>query len=181
MLLCQTLVGQVSPREQKPDTRPVAEWKARIPDIQKIMKESKEGTCYGAPIPTIVDAFGLSTDRLSVALVDYCSAGAYVDSLIPMLLDHGRPVQATMRGADRKNLQYEFVSGASAMHSRFVNLVAEENAIYDGFTDNDNQGQMSLCGIKAYVWNSQSRTFDLNMPLSKSATAEYCRRLRAQR
>jgi len=178
---CPALLGHVSARAQKPDTPAVAEWKARIPEIHKTLEESNEELCHGAPSPTIVDAFGLRSDPLSVALVDYCSSGAYTDSMIPMILDHGMPVQARIRGADGKNVQNEFASGASAMHSRSVRLVAEKKAIYDASSDNDGQGRIAQCEIKAYVWNEKTRTFDLSVPLSRSAGAEYCRRMRAKR
>jgi hypothetical protein len=180
LFFSQALGAQASAGAQKTDSRAVAEWKARVPEIQMILGASNEETCYGAPSPTILDAFGLSTDRLSVALVEYCSSGAYTDALIPMVLDHGRPVKAKIRSVDGKNLQSEFVSGASAMHSRSARLVAEKNAIYDRFTDNDNEGKIATCGVKGYVWNARSRTFDLNTSLSKSASAEYCRHMRAE-
>lgn len=177
--LCQASVAQAPARVQKPDTPALAQWRARVPAIQKTLEAGSEANCRGAPAPGIVDAYGLSTDQLSVALVDYCSGGAYTDSLVPMLLDRGRPVQAHFRDSKGKYIQTEFVSGASVMHSRAAKLVADKKAIFDEFTESDDQGKIASCDVKAYVWNAHSRTFDLNLPLSKSASSEYCLRMRA--
>ncbi|MBS1802307.1 MAG: hypothetical protein JST28_03020 [Acidobacteria bacterium] len=179
VLLCWELTAQKSTRTLKPDAPAVLEWKTRIALIQKTLEGANEERCRGAPAPEIVDAFGLESGPLSVALVDYCSSGAYTDSLFPMILDHGKPVQATFRDIEGKKVHREFVSGASAMHSRSVELAASEKAIFDCFTDNDAQGRIAECGVKAYVWNAKSRTFDLDNRRSKSASAEYCQRMRA--
>jgi len=175
LLFCQQLTGQDGVRIQKSNDRAVIEWRARIPAIQKMLEDANEDSCRGAPAPEIVEAFRSTSDGLSVALVDYCSAGAYTDALFPMILAHGTPVSARLRGADGKKIPNEFVMGASAMRSRSLKLAANEKAIYDCFTENDGQGKTSVCGVKAYVWNAKSRTFDLNTRLSKSASAEYCR------
>lgn len=172
---CQQVTGQDGLRTQKLDDRAIIEWRARIPAIQKTLESANEESCRGAPAPEIMDALGLRSERLSVALVDYCSSGAYTNSLFPMILAHGKPVQAKFRDTNGKNILHEFLTGASAMHSRSVKLAANEKAIYDCFTDNDGQGKTAVCGVKAYVWNAESRTFDLNTRLSKSASAEYCR------
>ncbi|WP_109488189.1 hypothetical protein [Occallatibacter savannae] len=176
----QGSTAQVPGGVQKPNAAALAEWRARVPEIQKLLEASDEQNCRGAPAPEIVDAFGSSKEGLSVALVDYCSGGAYTDSLIPMLLVEGKPAQARFRGANGKAIRVEFMSGASAMHSRFVELGAEQKAIYDRFTENDGAGKVASCGVKAYVWNAQSRTFDLDFRLSRTASADYCRRLRAK-
>ena len=96
-----------------------------------------------------------------------------------MFLDHGRPVAARFRDANRKNTQPEFLDGASVMHSRVTKLVVEKEAIFDEFTESDNEGKIAACGVKAYVWNPHTRTFDLNISLSRSATDEFCRTIRA--
>lgn len=176
MLFCRVSIAQ----PPKFVSAAVSEWRARVPAIQKRLEASDEENCRGAPAPEIVDAFGLRGDRLSVALVEYCSRGAYTDSLFPMLLDRGKPVLARFRGADGKEIQTEFLSGASVLHSRGVKLVAEKKAVFDEFSETDNQGKIATCGVKAYVWNPRTRTFDLDVRLSKEESAVYCRGIRAE-
>jgi hypothetical protein len=55
-----------------------------------------------------------------------------------------------------------------------VKLVPEKNAIYDIFSDNDRAGHLAKCGVKAYVWNVNAKTFDWNARLSRRAGRDYC-------
>jgi hypothetical protein len=175
VLVCGILSAQ---RTIKPDSPALAQWKARLPSVQKTLEESDEENCRGAPPAGIVDAFGTSGDAVSVALVAFCTGGAYTDSITAMRMDQGKPVLARFRDARGKNVEIEFLDGASAMHTVGVKLVAEKKGIYSYFADNDSEGKPAQCGVKAYVWNGRSRTFDLDPRLSKTASAEYCRSLR---
>lgn len=172
--------AQTAPRVIKPDGPAVAQWEARASSIQKRLEESDEEDCRGAPPAGIVDAFGTSGDSLSVALVDFCGQGAYTDSIVVMRMDHGRPVLAKFRDAKGKYIENSFLSGASVMHAVDVKLVAEKKAVYDSFADNDAEGKPAQCGVKAYVWNAKTETFDLDLRLSRSASATYCRSLRGK-
>jgi len=165
-------------RTIKPDSPSLAQWKARASSIQKTLEESDEENCHGAPAAGIVDAFGTSGDALSVALVDFCGPGAYTDSIVAMRMDHGEPVLAKFRDAKGKEVGNGFASDASVMHTVGVKLIAEKKAIYDFFADNDAEGKPAQCGVKAYVWNARNMTFDQDLRLSKTASAEYCRSLR---
>ena len=161
----------------KPDSPAVALWRPLAPSIQRRLEERDEN-CVGAPAAGIVDAFGMSDDALSVALVDFCGRGTYTKSIVAMRLDHGKPVLAKLRDAEGKIVEKEFASGASAINTVDVKLVAEEKAIYDLFAQNDSNGKLAKCEVKAYVWNGKSQTFDLDSRLSKTMSAEYCRSLR---
>ncbi len=177
VLVCGILSAQ---KTIKPDSPALAQWKARLPSVQKTLEENDEENCRGAPAAGIVDAFDLSSDALSVALVDFCGRGAYTDSITAMRMDHGKPVLAGFRDSRGKKVEVEFLDGASAMHTVGVKLVGEKKGIYSYFADNDSEGKPAQCGVKAYVWNGRSKTFDLDLPLSKTASAEYCRSLRGQ-
>lgn len=178
VLLCAALSAQTPRRAIKPDSPAVVQWKAHASSIEKTLEENDEENCRGAPAAEIIDAFGTVSDALSVALVDFCGRGAYTDSIVVMRMDHGKPVAAKFRDAKGKTVENGFASGASAMHSVNVKLVAEKKAIYDFFADNDAEGKPAECGVKAYVWNARNMTFDLDLRLSKAAGAEYCRSLR---
>jgi hypothetical protein len=175
---CVASSAQTPARTVKPDSPAVAQWKARVSSVQKILEESDEENCRGAPLAGIVDAFGVSGDPLSVALVDFCGGGAYTDSIFVMRMDHGEPVPAKFRDAKGKTAEKEFLIGASAMHTVGVKLVAEKKAIYDLYAEGDSDGKLAQCGAKAYVWNAKTKTFDLNLRLSKTATGEFCREMR---
>jgi hypothetical protein len=154
-------------------------WRPLAPSIQKMLEDNDEN-CVGAPPAGIVDAFGMSSDALSVALVDFCGRGAYTDSIVAIRLDHGKLVLAKFRDTKGKIVEKEFVSGASAINTADVKLVAEKKAIYDLFAQNDSTGKLATCGVKAYVWNAKTETFDLDLRLSKTSSSEYCHNLRGQ-
>jgi hypothetical protein len=168
------LSAQSIPRISMPDSPAVAQWKDRLSSIQKTLQERDEN-CYGAPAPSVIDAFGVSGDALSVALVDFCTGGAYTDYIVAMRETREGPVIARFRDAKGKSVENGFASGASAMHTVDVKLVEAKKAIYDVFAENDSEGKPARCGAKAYVWNAKSETFDLDLRLSKSASDEYCR------
>jgi len=161
----------------KPESPAMAQWRLLAPAIQKTLEESDEQNCRGAPPAGIVDAFA-GNDGLSVALVDFCGRGAYTDAIVVMRMDHGEPVPAKFRDAKGGKVRNGFSIGASVMHSVSVRLVAEKKAVFDSFADSDAEGKPDKCGVKAFVWNARNKTFDLNLQLSKSASAEYCRSLR---
>jgi hypothetical protein len=171
------LYAQTAPKNAMPDSLAVAQWRTRVSSIQKILRE-RDDNCYGAPAPEIVDAFGTSGDALSVALVDFCTGGAYTEYIVAMRMAHGVPVPARFRDAKGMHVENGFARGASAMHSVDVKLAVTNNAVYDVFAENDPEGKPAQCGAKAYVWNVKSQTFDLDLRLSKSAGDEYCRILR---
>jgi hypothetical protein len=176
VLLCGPLSAQTA---IKADNPAMVQWKVRASSIHKTLEESEE-SCYGAPPAGIVDAFGTSGDALSVALVRFCGGGAYTDNIVAMRMDHGKPVTAKFRDAKGKIVEKGFASGASAINTVDVKLVAEKKAIYDLFAQNDSNGKLAKCGVKAYVWTAKSQTFDLDLRLSKTASTEYCRSLRGQ-
>jgi hypothetical protein len=178
---CEACYAQTPARTVKPESPAVSQWEARVSSIQKSLEESDEQNCRGAPSAGIVDAFGVGTDELSVALVDFCGRGAYTDAIVVMRMDHGKAVPARFRDAKGKKVGNGFASGASVMHTVGVRLVAEKKAIYDSFADSDAEGKPDKCGVKAYVWNARSKTFDMNLQLSKSASVEYCRSLREKK
>jgi len=179
MCSCEAWCAQTAPRAVKAHSPAVAQWKTRVTSIQKTLEESDEN-CVGAPAAGIVDAFGVNGDALSVALVDFCTGGAYTDWVVAMRMDHGKPVTAKFRDANGKTVENGFASGASAMHRVDVKLVAAKKGIYNVFVENDSEGKPAQCGAKAYVWNAKSQTFDLNLRLSKTAGAEYCSSLRGR-
>jgi hypothetical protein len=74
---------------------------------------------------------------------------------------------------------FGFAQGAFVMHTTDAKLVPEEKAIYDIFSDNDGEGHVAKCGVKAYVWNGSAKAFDLNAHLSRKASRRYCRSLTA--
>ena len=161
----------------KPDTPAVTQWRSLTPSIQKTLEAENEN-CAGTPGAEIVDAFGMRGDPVSAALVHFCGGGAYADNIVAMRFDHGKPVLAKFRDARGEKVENGFASGASAMHSADVKLVAEKKAIFVRFADNDAEGRPDKCGVKAYVWNARAGTFDLDPQLSNTASMDYCRSLR---
>jgi hypothetical protein len=176
VFFCQTPFGQTAARVRKPDTPAVIEWKAMLPQIERIL----EGFPCGRHLSyAVVDAFGTKADKLSVALVDSCQDGAYTQSVVAFRLEHGKPVLAKFRDANRKHVENAFLNGASVMNSADVKLAPEKKAIYDMYAGSDPEGRPAAkCGVRAYVWNGGSGTFDLDTKLSKTAGVEYCRSLR---
>jgi hypothetical protein len=174
------LSAQVSSRPRKPDSPAVVQWKARTPAIEKALSRDK---FFGVPEwpVAVVDAFGGSDDKLSVVLVVCGHGGAYSDAIVALRLERGQPVLAKLRDAKGKHVENGFLIGASVMHSVDVKLVPEKKAIYDMYSESDSDGRPAAkCGVKAYVWNSKSRTFDLDTRLSRTASEDYCRSLRSE-
>jgi hypothetical protein len=172
--------AQIAAKPIKPDSPALVLWRARASYIQKTLEETEEESCYGAPAIEIVDAFGVRDDALSVALVDFCTGGAYTDRIVAMRMDHGKPVLAELRDENGKTVENGFSRGASAMHSADVKLEATKRTIYELFANNDSGGKPALCSGKAYVWNARRQTFDLDLQLSKNASTAYCRSLPGQ-
>lgn len=162
-------------RPVKPDTPDVIEWKQRMPAIQRLLDKDPQFHC---PTPhsraDILDASGTASDGLSVALVDWCAGGAYTDWIVALRLKDGRPVLAEFRDDKGKPIPNGFAQGASVMHSVDVKLVPEKNAIYTSFWDNNSQGKLAQCSVKAYVWTAKSETFDFNERLSHITQSAYC-------
>jgi hypothetical protein len=167
-----------TPRPRNPDSPAVVQWKARTPAIEKALSRDESLVVAESPV-VVVDAFGESYDELSVVLVDCCRGGAYSDAIVALRLEAGQPVLAKFRDAKGKHVENGFLIGASVMHSVDVKLVPEKKAIYDMYSESHPDGRPAAkCGVKAYVWNSKSRTFDLDTRLSQTASVEYCRSLR---
>jgi hypothetical protein len=135
-------------------------------------------TCPGDLNVHVLDAFGMTDDDPSVALVDFCDGGAYTDWIVVMRMEHGQPVIARFRNRIGKSIPNGFASGASVMHSVDVKLIPARKAIYERFADNDSEGKLARCGVKTYVWNPRTRTFDEDKRLSRVASDDYCRSLR---
>lgn len=177
VLFCHVSMGQTASRVQKPDSPAVTEWKAKLPQIERILENFPCGRHVSY---AVVDAFGTKGNELSVALVDSCQDGAYTQSVVAFRLEHGEPVLAKFRDAKGKQVENSFLRGASVMNSVDVKLVPEKHAIYDMYAGSDPEGRPAAkCGVKAYVWNTHSRTFDLDLQLSKAAGQEYCLSLRS--
>ena len=169
-----------TPRPRNPDSPAVVQWKARTPAIEKALSRDESLVVAESPV-VVVDAFGESYDELSVVLVDCCRGGAYSDAIVALRLEAGQPVLAKFRDAKGKHVENGFLIGASVMHSVDVKLVPEKKAIYDMYSDSHPDGRPAAkCGVKAYVWNSKSRTFDLDTRLSPTASEDYCRSLRSE-
>jgi hypothetical protein len=167
-----------TPRPRNPDSPAVVHWKARTPAIEKALSRDESLVVAESPV-VFVYSFGESNDELSVVLVDCCRGGAYSDAIVALRLEAGQPVLAKFRDAKGKHVENGFLIGASVMHSVDVKLVPEKKAIYDMYSDSHPDGRPAAkCGVKAYVWNSKSRTFDMDTRLSQTASAEYCRSLR---
>jgi len=121
--------------------------------------------------PAIVDAADFSsTDHTSAALVDWCAGGASSDAILAVNLEQGRPVLSRFLNANGQEQKVEFLSGASAMHSSGVKLVAEKNAIFDSYCEYAESEKAFRCKIAAYVWDPNVQAFKLDMKLSRQAT-----------
>jgi hypothetical protein len=176
--LTTELRPQVSSRPRNPDSPAVVQWKARTTAIEKALSRDKFFCVPEWPV-AVVDAFGGSDDKLSAVLVVCGHGGAYSDAIVALRLEAGQPVLAKFRDAKGKHVENGFLIGASVMHSVDVKLVPEKKAIYDMYSESHPDGRPAAkCGVKAYVWNSKSRTFDMDTRLSQTASAEYCRSLR---
>ena len=126
----------------------------------------------------IVDAADFG-DGPTVALVDWCHGGAYMDWIVAMQLEGNEPVLSSFIKPNGSLEDIEFLQGASVMHGADVKLAPEKNAIYRIQWDNDQEQHLS-CGAGAYVWNRKMRSFRLNAELSKQATRTYCQKVRQQ-
>jgi hypothetical protein len=179
VLLLVSTAGMRQQRLATPHAAAIAKWKALLPAINKVLEKHnlKCHTEWIPPIwsPQIVDAAEFSSgDHVSVALVDYCNGGAYTDWIVAMILEDGRPALSRFRKANGQDERVEFASGSSVMHSLCAELVPGKDAIYDFHWDYGQTGSLQDCGIKAYVWNTETKTFRLNTELSKHATQSRC-------
>jgi hypothetical protein len=165
----------------KLDSPAVTEWEARIPAIQQVLGDNPLYHCANPkPHTNILDAFGLAGSQLSVALVDWCPGGAYTDWIVAMRLQSGQPIVAQFRDTNGEQVPNGFAQGSSVMHSVDVQMVPDKNAVYDFYSDNNGEGKLWHCRVKAYVWNAETKTFDQSIRLSKLATVQYCAKLREQ-
>ena len=117
---------------------------------------------------------------MPAALVGYCLRGAYTEWVVAMRLEAGEPVLARSRQSNGEVRDLGLAQGASAKHGVDVRLVPEKNAIYDIEWDNDDTHPLAQCTVNAYVWDSNSKTFDWNAELTKQATQSYCLTLQEQ-
>ena len=147
LLVCST--GLTQQQLTKPHAAAIAKWQALVPVIDTVLAKHNL-KCHGEWETSIVDAIDISSDDTSIALVDWCNGGAYTDWIIAMNLEGDRPVLSRFRNANHQIEHVEFASGSSVMHSIGVELV------------------------KAYVWNKKTRTFRLDIALSKHATQSRC-------
>lgn len=167
------VAAQITPITAK-HAAAISKWNDRASSIEKTLIQNKI-TCPLKFDVQVLDAFGLTDDDPSVALVDYCPGGAYADWIVAMRMEHGQPVMAGFHNENGQNISDGFASGASAMHSIDVRLCPEKKAVYEEFADNNSEGKLSRCGVKAYVWNPKTRTFDENRRESRIASADFCR------
>ena len=181
VLLLVSIAGMAQALLTTPHAAAIAKWQALVPAINKVLEEHnlKCNDEWGPRISVrrIADAADFSSGG-PVALVDYCNGGAYTIWIVAMNLEDGRPVLSRFRNANGQDQRVEFLSGSSVMHSVSAELVPEKNAIYDFHRDLDQTGQEQDCGIKAYVWNTKTRTFRFDAELSKHATQSRCQRSR---
>ncbi len=181
LLLFVSTAGMTQQQLTAPHVAAIAKWQALVPAINKVLEEHNL-KCHPDWVPPsldtrIVDAADFSSGD-SVALVDYCNGGAYTIWIVAMNLEDGRPVLSRFRNANGQDERVEFGSGSSVMHSVRAELVPEKNAIYDFHRDLDQTGKEQDCGIKAYIWNTKTKTFRLDEEVSKHATQSRCQRSR---
>jgi len=173
-------VGLAQQPATNPDSPVIAKWQALIPKIETLFQRRR----YKCPMPPeqsqmgIVDA-GDFRAGLSVALVDWCHGGAYMDWIVAVQLEGNEPVLSRFTNPDGSVENVEFLQGASVMHGADVKLAPEKNAIYGIHWDNDQQMHLT-CGAGAYVWNRKMRAFRLAAELSKQATRTYCQKVQQQ-
>lgn len=179
IVFCSALALSAQVIVSKAHQSAIAMWNAQIPSIEKALIQ-KNVTCPQNFDLQVLDAFGLTENDPSVALIDYCAGGAYTNSIIAMRMEDGQPVIARFRNGSGQNIPKDFASGASAMHRVDVWLDPEKKAIDDGFADDDSQGKLSRCGVKAYVWNAKTSTFDEDQRESRVSSKDYCLGVRQQ-
>jgi len=176
MLACLTICAQSAHGAHKSDSFAVTQWTGRKAAIEKALSNRACGRQLSVDI---VDAFGEAGDDLSVALVDACQDGAYTDEIVALRLERGLPSVARFRDARRKPVPNSFLNGASVMHSRDVKLMPEKKAVADYSADNDSEGKPAKCEVKIYVWSGRSKTFDLDVLLSKDISSKHCQELKS--
>jgi hypothetical protein len=150
-------------------------WEGLVAKIGHVL--SQQGiTCSGQRLHiAIKDAAQIAGN--SVALVDFCPGGAYTDWIVSMRLEADQPVLARFRIDNGKSAEIGFADGASVMHGMDAKLVPERNATYGIEWDNDETMHLKRCAVRAYVWNSGEKTFDLNPTVSTRARVSYCHTL----
>lgn len=176
LVLWWAATGFADPQSQIHDTAAVAKWHALAPAINTALTRQAPDLCdAGHSNIEIVDAAELhAPGGLSVALVDWCQAGAYMDQIVVMQLEDGRPVLSIFKNAhDKVEPDMIFGQGASVMHGADVKLAPEKNAIYDIRWDNDQKLHLT-CAADAYVWNEKAKDFSLDTELSKRVTRTEC-------
>ena len=177
VLLLVSIAGMAPAQLTTPHAAAIAKWQGLVRAINKVLEEHNP-KCHPDWVPPsldtrIVDAADFSSGD-SVALVDYCNGGAYTDWIVAMNLEEGRPVLSRFRNGNGQDEHVEFASGSSVMHSVRAELVPGKDAIYDFHWDYGQTGSLRDCGIKAYVWNTETKTFRLNTELSKHVTRSRC-------
>jgi hypothetical protein len=180
--------GKPTPKAQAVD------WGRLVPLIPAALGNKFDG-CDADDIE-VMDTADFSGEGGSVALVDYCHIGAYMDTLTVLRVENGKPVQARFRDEHGKPVDTDFLDGASVMHGAGLQLVPEEHAVLEIYwnaedAENARAAQHSdqttdapkqpipqvSCGATAYRWNPQSKTFDIDCKLSQKLMASECRKV----
>src|SRR6266568_4636551 len=74
---------------RRPPNPLTAQWQPLLPSMEKLFKE-RGIPCREQLLPNnVVDAVDFATQGISIALVDCGGAGAYTDSIIPVLSKNG--------------------------------------------------------------------------------------------
>jgi len=114
----------------QPTLKPV-NWESLIPAIRTVIGSTSLGVYVEESRPlSIVQKNDITGDGIPEALVDLGSGGAYTSYLTLMRIENNKPVIAQFKQKDGKISPLMFLYGASVMHSEYVEMLPEKNAIY---------------------------------------------------
>lgn len=154
--------AQVS-AQQKPQANPTnVDWDSFTPKIKALIPQGLGCTGDDAEM-WVSDESDVTGDGTPLALVE-CGMGAYMDSMTFITLKQGKPVLAKFRDGHGKPTDQDFIDGASVMHGAATISLPAEHVIVQLYWDakDDEEATVADCGGTAYIWNRQSKTFDIN-------------------
>jgi hypothetical protein len=163
------------PAQQKPQIEPdAANWDALIPKIKTLLKQ----VCIVDDSDmTVADDSDVTADGTPLALVE-CRMGAYMDAKALIVLKKGEPALAKFRDGHGKPIDQDFIDGASVMHGAATILLPAEHAVVQLYwnAEEDREPTLADCAGTAYIWNRQSKTFDIDPKRSPGLVERECRR-----
>jgi hypothetical protein len=177
-MLAQTNVSPAVQSKPAMATIRAAEWERLLPEVRRVVRDGGFDEIVDmSETPTLVQTGFITGDGVRVALIDLGGVGASTDGLTLIRVEHGKPVLARFRERNGTLVDGElFIQGSSVMHSRLVELLPAQRAVYTIAIAGDSEvGQVDTCEVELYQWVPRTRTFAWNLKLTREFQRRLCK------